>query len=81
MRKFTMFMDWQLHFVKWKAKATVDVFDVADALEKYGGSFMKAIWTALRRADCVNQAKIVNCRPMEIDEIVNLFILENKNDE
>lgn len=48
---------------------------IAEAFEKYGGSFVRSLWTALRHADPFNVAKILSTRPSYVQQYCNQFII------
>lgn len=55
-----------------------DAFDedllIIDAMEKYGGSFVKALGNAARHADAINLAKIKRNWPFYWDEYREMAI-------
>ena len=62
-----IFEDWEeMHFEKTK---------IADAFERFWGSFVKALWVALYRADRNNTLKLMWCFDHYVQEYIEQFIL------
>lgn len=51
---------------------------IADCFEKYGGSFVMALWTALHRADGNNTYKILNSFKGYASEYIETFLYSKK---
>lgn len=53
---------------------------IADCFEKYGGSFVMALGTALHRADGHNTYKILNAFKWYVSEYIETFLYSKKQD-
>lgn len=60
---------------KDKGGQVIETEKIAEAFEKYGGSFIKALWIALYKADAINTAKILLGWEKEVKEYIQTFIL------
>lgn len=56
----------------------IETAKIAEAFETYGGSFTKALWVALYRADAINTAKILINWEHDVKEYIQTFILSQK---
>jgi len=64
-------LDWQKQFL--------ETAKIAEAFETYGGSFTKALWIALYRADRINTIKILETWESMVKEYILTFIIPKKN--
>ncbi len=58
-----------------KGGQIIETEKIAEAFETYGGSFTKALWLALYRADGINTAKILINWDKDVKEFIEKFIL------
>ena len=76
--KFRKNKDW-IEFVDC---VTFSKFDLINAFETYGGSFVKALWYCLSYADPINTKKIMETFQEYVEQYVFEFIkADKKNDE
>ena len=52
--------------------------ELADAFEKYGGSFVQSLGLALRNADCINADKLIKAFENYVIEYAFEFILPDQ---
>ena len=55
--------------------------EIAEAFERYGGSFVHSLGIALRHADPFNVAKILSTRPNYVQQYCNQFIIPQYHEE
>lgn len=65
--------------IDWQEKQRYEKAKIAEAFETYGGSFTKAIWIALYRADRINTIKILETWEGMVKEYILTFIIPRKN--
>ena len=66
--------DWVIIMTEdWKVQH-IEKEKIAEAFEAYGGSFTKALWLALYRADSLNTLKILTTWELETKGYIEKFL-------
>ena len=77
MKKITVYIPWKnwviLIFEDWDSK-TIKKDVIAWLFEKYGGSFVQALWFALYKADVINTLKILTTFDDYVKEYIKQFL-------
>lgn len=66
---------WQIEFIDC---VTFSKFDLINAFEKYGGSFVQSLWRCLVCADPINTKKIMETFSDYVEQYVFEFIKSDK---